>query len=621
MGVMNLLFGRPLASSEDQGERITPSQGVPTFGLDALSSAAYGPEAALTILLPLGLAGVRYIAPLTAAIVVLLLIVYFSYRQTIAAYPGGGGSYTVAKENLGPGAGLLAAAALMIDYLLNVAVGISAGIGALVSAVPWLQKFTLPMCLVVLAILTIVNLRGVRDAGSAFIAPTYLFVGTLGVVIAIGVFQIIRTGGHPHALIPPPHAPVAAVGAVGLWLLLRAFASGCTALTGVEAVSNGVQAFREPVVPAARKTLTIIVLTLVFLLGGIATLVYFYGIAATDPGQPGYQSVLSLVAAAVAGRGVLYGLTMFSVLLVLCLSANTSFADFPRLCRTVALDNYLPHSLTLRGRRLVYSQGIWVLSLFAAVLLIIFGGVTDRLIPLFAVGAFLAFTLSQAGMVVHWRKNSGSLSHMLVNGVGAAATGVTVLVVVAAKFTQGAWVVVLLLPAAIVLMARVRRHYRLVTRETEAKGSLLGTNNQHPPIVIVPIDQWNAAAQKTLRFAMTLSPEVHAVHVACGEDDSIAAQWNTMVEQPALEAGAPVPRLITLRSPYRLVLQPVVDYVLQIEKENRHRTVAVAISTMVERHWYHYFLHNQRSEVLTAMLLLGGDRRINIINVPWYLRA
>ncbi len=620
MGFVDLLFGRPLASSEEQGERITPAQGVPTFGLDALSSAAYGPEAALTILLPLGLAGTRYIVPLTTAIIALLLIIYFSYRQTIAAYPGGGGSYTVAKENLGPGAGLLAAAALMIDYLLNVAVGISAGIGALVSAVPSLQRYTLPLCLVVLTILTIVNLRGVREAGSTFIAPTYLFVGTLGVVIAIGIFRVIITGGHPHALAPPPHASAAA-GTVGLWLLLRAFASGCTALTGVEAVSNGVQAFREPVVPAARKTLTIIVLTLICLLGGIATLVYYYGISATDPGQPGYQSVLSLVAAAVAGRGMLYGLTMFSVLLVLCLSANTSFADFPRLCRAVALDDYLPHSLTARGRRLVYSQGIWVLSVLAAVLLIIFGGVTDRLIPLFAVGAFLAFTLSQAGMVAHWRRNNGSLHLLLVNGLGAAATGVTVVVVVAAKFTQGAWIVVLLLPAAILLMVRVQRHYQLVACETECRGRLLRNDSQHPPIVIVPIERWDAATQKTLLFAMTLSPEVHAVHIACGEDDSISAEWQSTVEQPAREAGAPVPRLITLSSPYRLVLRPIVNCVLQVEKDNRHRTVAVAISTMVERHWYHYFLHNQRSEVLTAMLLMGGDRRINIINVPWYLQA
>jgi amino acid transporter len=619
MGVVNLLFGRPLASSEDQGQRITPAQGVPTFGLDALSSAAYGPEAALTILLSVGLAGTRYIVPLTAAIIILLSIVFFSYRQTIAAYPSGGGSYTVAKENLGPRAGLLAGAALMIDYLLNVAVGISAGIGALVSAVPSLQKYTLLMCLLVLAILSIVNLRGVREAGSAFLAPTYLFVGTLGIVIALGIFRVIVSGGHPHPLAPLPHPP-ATTEAVGLWLLLRAFASGCTALTGVEAVSNGVQAFREPVVAAAHKTLTTIVLILIGLLAGIAALVYYYGIVATDPGQPGYQSVLSMVTAAVAGKGVLYDLTMASVLLVLCLSANTSFADFPRLCRAIALDDYLPQSLTTRGRRLVYSQGILVLSVLAAGLLILFGGVTDRLIPLFAVGAFLAFTLSQAGMVAHWRKAGGSFHHILVNGIGATATGITVLVVVTAKFTEGAWVVVLLLPATILLMTRVHRHYRLVAQEISAKRDMLPPSYR-PPIVIVPIERWNAASRKTLGFAMTLSPEVRAVHIACGEDDSVAAEWQSVVAEPAQKAGVPVPTLITLRSPYRMVLQPVVDYVLQVEKENPRRIIAVAITTVVERHWYHYFLHNQRSGVLTAKLLLEGDRRINIINVPWYLKV
>ena len=622
MGFVDFLFGRPLASAEDQGQRITTAQGIPTFGLDALSSAAYGPEAALTILLPLGIAGVRYIVPLTGAIIALLTIVHFSYRQTIAAYPTGGGSYTVAKENLGPGAGLLAAAALMIDYLLNVAVGISAGIGALVSAVPSLQKHTLVLCLVVLAILTIVNLRGVREAGSAFIAPTYLFVGTLGIVIALGLYRVVAAGGHPHAVLTPEHVP-ATTGAVGLWLLLKAFASGCTALTGVEAVSNGVQAFREPVVPAARKTLGTIIVILIVLLGGIAALVRYYGIAATVPGQVGYQSVLSMVTAAVAGRGVFYHLTMFSVLLVLCLSANTSFADFPRLCRAVAIDDYLPHALAARGRRLVYSEGIWVLAVLAGGLLILFGGVTDRLIPLFAVGAFLAFTLSQAGMVAHWRRRTdtaGAVHSMLVNGLGAVATGITVLVVLAAKFAEGAWVVVLLLPAALLLMRRVRRHYERVARELEAKGAPIAQKPQ-PPIVIVPMEGWNAAVQKALRFAMTLSPEVQAVHVECEGDDSIAREWQSVVEQPAREAGAPVPKLVTLRSPYRMVLHPLVNYVLKVEKENRNRTIAVAISVMVERHWYHYFLHNQRAEVLTAMLLLGGDRRINVINIPWYLRA
>ena len=620
MGLINVLFGRPLASSEDEGQRITPTQGIPTFGLDALSSAAYGPEAALTILLSLGLAGVQYIVPLTFAVIGLLIIVYFSYRQTIAAYPMGGGSYTVAKENLGNGAGVLAGAALMIDYLLNVAVGISAGIGALVSAVPSLQPHTLAMCLAVLVILTFVNLRGVKEAGSAFVLPTYLFVGTLTAVIVVGLYKVVVSGGHPIAVVAPPQAMPAALQAVGLWILIKAFASGCTALTGVEAVSNGVQAFQQPVVPNARKTLTAIIAILVVLLGGIAVLLKYYGIMATDPGAPGYQSVLSMLTAAVAGKGIFYNLTMLSVLLVLCLSANTSFADFPRLCRMIARDDYLPHSLTTRGRRLVFSQGIWALSICAALLLILFGGVTDRLIPLFAVGAFLAFTLSQAGMVGHWRKTASGWQawhNGLINGVGALATGITVLVIVAAKFTQGAWVVVLLLPAAVVFMGRVHYHYQKSDEEVALKGKIvLSAQKIVPPIVIVPVDRWNAASVKAVQFALTLSPDVQAVHVTCDADQDKAKGWTE--DEPA---GSRVPKLITLPSPFRLVVHPIVDYVLKVEKENPDRTIAVVIATMVERHWYHYFMHNQRGQALTALLLLSGDERINIINVPWYLKA
>ena len=623
MGLTDVLFGRPLASSEDEGERITPTQGIPTFGLDALSSAAYGPEAALTILLPLGLVGVQYIVPLTFAIIALLAIVFFSYRQTIAAYPNGGGSYTVARENLGNRAGLLAAAALMIDYLLNVAVGISAGIGALVSAVPRLQPHTLALCLVVLVILTVVNLRGVKEAGSAFVFPTYFFVGTLSVVIVVGFYKVIVSGGHPAAVVAPAlaHSEAAATAQmVGVWILVKAFASGCTALTGVEAVSNGVQAFRKPVVPAARATLTAIIAILIVLLGGIAVLVKYYGIMATDPGAPGYQSVLSLLTAAVAGKGIFYDVTMFSVLLVLCLSANTSFADFPRLCRMVARDNYLPHSLTTRGRRLVFSEGIWALAILAALLLILFGGVTDRLIPLFAVGAFLAFTLSQAGMVGHWRKNAKgghAAGGMFINGVGALATGLTLMVIVVAKFAEGAWVVVLLLPMLLMFMGRIRRHYERANEEVALKGQRveLRTEYMGPPIVLVPVDRWNAATEKALQFALSLSPDVQAVHVTCDADDD-RAPWD---EKPP--AGTRLPKLVTLPSPFRLVVHPIVDYVLKVEKENPERTVAVVIASMVERHWYHYFLHNQRGQMLTALLLLSGNERINIINVPWHLKA
>jgi amino acid transporter len=622
MGLIDVLFGRPLASSEDEGQRITPTQGIPTFGLDALSSAAYGPEAALTILLPLGLVGVRYVLPLTLAVIGLLVIVYFSYRQTIAAYPMGGGSYTVARENLGAGAGVLAGGALMIDYLLNVAVGISAGIGALVSAVPSLLPHTLAMCLAVLVILTVVNLRGVKEAGSAFVAPTYLFVGTLVVVIVIGVYKVVASGGHPLAVVSLAQAETrqaASLQIVGVWILVKAFASGCTALTGVEAVSNGVQAFKKPVVPAARATLTAIIAILIVLLGGIAALIKYYGIMATDPGAPGYQSVLSLLTAAVVGKGIFYDLTMFSVLLVLCLSANTSFADFPRLCRVIARDDYLPHSLTSRGRRLVYSQGIWVLAIFAGLLLILFRGVTDRLIPLFAVGAFLAFTLSQAGMVGHWwrtAKGFEAAHGIAINGLGAVATGITVLVVVVAKFAEGAWVVVLLLPAAVMFMRRVRRHYEKVAVEVALMNAPApGPRDSAAPIVVVPVDSWNAATEKALRFAMTLSPDVQAVHVTCEADEN-RPEW---LKDPPPEMR--MPKMVTLPSPYRLVVHPLVDYVLKVEKENPKRTVAVVIATMVERHWFHYFLHNQRGQMLTALLLLGGDERINIVNVPWYLKA
>jgi amino acid transporter len=632
MGLFDTLFGKPLASTEGEGQKIAPSTGVPIFGLDALSSAAYGPEAALTILLPLGLAGVQYILPLTATILVLLIIVFFSYLQTMAAYPQGGGSYTVAKENLGPAAGLMAAAALMIDYLLNVAVGISAGIGALVSALPSLQPHTLAMCLGVLALLTLVNLRGMREAGAAFLIPTYFFVGTLAIIIVIGLYKALSAGGHPDAIVAP-HLPSQATATMGLWLLLKAFASGCTALTGVEAVSNGVQAFRAPVVPNARKTLTIIIVMLAGLLAGVAAIVHFYGISATDPGSKDYQSVLSMAAAAVVGRGWFYGVTMLSVLLVLCLSANTSFAGFPRLCRTVAIDDYLPHSFTARGRRLVFSQGIWVLSILAAVLIIYFDGVTDRLIPLFAVGAFLAFTLSQAGMVRHWRRVGGAaaIRNSLINGLGALATGVTLIVVLVAKFAEGAWVVVLLLPAAFVFMSRIRHHYKKVAEEVKPQ-SPMSLVAERPPIVVVPVERWTVVTQKALRFALTLSPDVHAVHVVTDAEaapescdgtppPTLAQQWNTVVEAPACAAGVPCPTLVNLPSPYRMVLQPLVKYILQLEKDNPDRSISVVIPVMVEKHWFHYFLHNQRGEFLSAMLLLSGDQRINIINVPWYLES
>lgn len=622
MSVLDILLGKPLATSDERAEQVGVSAGIPIFGLDALSSAAYGPEAALTLLLPLGAAGIAYIVPISLSIIILLTIVYFSYRQTIAAYPGGGGSYTVASENLGTYPGLLAAAALMIDYILTAAVGISAGVGALVSAVPSLQPRTLSLCLAILLVVTIINLRGVREAGAVFMIPTYLFVGSLLAAIVVGLVKTVLAGGHPPPVVAPPALPSSVAAVASLWVLLQVFSNGCTAMTGVEAVSNGVRAFREPTVRNAQRTLTVIIGILIVLLAGIAYLVRAYGIAATDPGQPGYQSVLSMLVAAIAGRGWFYYTAIGSVLVILCLSANTAFADFPRLCRAIAQNSFLPHSLGYRGRRLVYSQGIVALGVLSAMLLILFGGVTDRLIPLYAIGAFLAFTLSQAGMVSHWRKKKGPGAgrSMFINGLGALATGVTLLVVLVAKFTEGAWVTALLVAVLLIFMVRVRRHYDRVAHEVESSAAL-DVRGQSPPIVIVPIQEWGKIAQNALRFALTLSPDIHAVHVATEEDTSeLQEKWSRVVDAPAKKGGINAPKLVTLTSPYRLVITPIVDYVLKTERANPGRNIAVIVPELVERHWYHYPLHNQRAQLLKALILFKGDQRIILMNVPWYLK-
>src|ERR1700683_481188 len=470
MNILDLVVGKPIKTSDERAEQIGAAKGIPIFGLDALSSAAYGPEAGLSLLIPLGILGVRYLIPISIAIITLLIIVYFSYLQTIAAYPNGGGSYTVARFNLGARASLLAAAALLADYILTVAVGVSAGVGALVSAVPSLLPHTTSMCVAILILITIINLRGVREAGVVFAVPTYLFVGTLLITIAAGLLRVILSGGHPTpvAALPPPPPMTEAV---SYWLLLKAFAGGCTAITGVEAVSNGVKAFRKPAVKNAQRTLTVIIFILAILLAGISYLVKVYGITATDPGQPGYQSLLSMLIGSVFGKGIFYYLTIASILLVLSLSANTAFADFPRLCRAIAQNDYLPHVFGYRGRRLVYTYGIVVLALLCGILLISFRGVTDRLIPLYAVGAFLAFTLSQAGMVVHWRKHRGPqwLKSALVNGLGAVVTGITAIVVLVAKFVEGAWITLLFIPLTIAVFSAVRRHYHSVKLLTSCR--------------------------------------------------------------------------------------------------------------------------------------------------------
>lgn len=623
MSLVDLIFGRRLANSEQESRKIGWFEAVPAMGLDGLGSASYGPEAALTILVPLGAVSLDWIGWIMAPIICLLLLLYLSYRQTVVAYPSNGGAYTVSRENLGRNASLLAAAALMIDYTLNVAVGISAGVGALTSSVPALQPWTLTLCLVILLFVALANLRGTSEAGWLFALPTYVFVVSFIGLIAYGLWNILATGGHPQPVVAPP--PLAATaGTISVWLFMRAFTSGCTAMTGVEAVSNGVGAFKEPVVEQAHRTLTIICLVLGLLLAGIATVAHFYALGAMDQTQPDYQSVLSQLTAAIAGRGVIYYVSMASLLAVLCLSANTSFVGFPRLCRIVAQDGYLPRAFAVSDRRLVFSVGIIVLAVLAGGLLILFGGITDRLIPLFAIGAFLTFSLSQIGMVEHWRgMGRGNELRLGINAVGAATTVVALIVIIAAKFTEGAWITLLALPTIFGGLLLIRRYYDHLETALECAGPF-GVDETEPPTVLVALEGRNRMTDRALQFAMTLSPDVIAIHLLqlAGpefEENSavLRGEWQTEVVKPLEERGIRAPRLMLLHAAYREMHEPLLKLIDRLDADTPGRSVAVLIPVTVKRHWWERFLHSNRAERLRKMLLRHGHSRVNVVIVPW----
>jgi amino acid transporter len=625
MTLSDWLFGPPLPSNADEQQKISVWGGLPVLGLDGLSSAAYGPEAALTLLLPLGVLGIYEAGPIITCILVLLGILYFSYRQTIHAYPNGGGSYIVASANLGRHAGLFAAAALMVDYILTVAVGISSGVGALISMVPTvgghdLHKYILPLCLVILVLITIVNLRGLRESSITFGVPTYLFIVSLIGVLLYGVYKVLVSPGHHPVPVEMPPAMPRAIASVTPWLLLRAFASGCTAMTGVEAVSNGVQAFSEPRVQRAQKCLTAIIAILAVLLGLIAYLCSAYHVGATDPDSPQYQSVLSMLISAIVGRNAVYYVTLGSVVCVLALSANTGFADFPRLCHLVADDRFLPHLFAARGRRLVFTGGILVLAIICALLLIAFGGITDRLIPLFAIGAFLAFTLSQAGMVEHWRKNKGAgwKASMAINLTGGICTGVTLCIVLVAKFVEGAWITVLLIPSLVFLFSYIGRHYQDLEKKTVLDRPI-DLSTLKAPYVVTPVKDWSVVTERALRFSMSISPDVLAVHVDSEDADleELLMKWHRFVEEPANKANATVPKLQIIRSPYRRFIRPVIEEVEKVRKAEPDRIIAVVIPEIVET-GVMLFVHNQRANMLKTVLLFSRMKQVVVIDVPWY---
>jgi len=623
--IVDLVLGRSLADEEEHGQRIGPAMAIPVLGLDAISSSAYGPEAAATVLLALGASGVQHVLPITIAISVLLFIVYFSYRQTIDAYPSGGGSYTVARENLGIFFGLLAAAALMLDYILDVAVGISAGVGAMISALPALQPHTLGLCLVTLALLTLVNLRGLKESGAVFMVPTYLFIGSLGGIILWGLYKVWASGGHPASLVDHQSQASMSIAAESFswWLIARAFASGCTAMTGVEAVSNCMKVFAEPAAKNAKRTLGLIVSILGLLLIGIAYLSSAYGLVATDPGAPGYESLLSELTSSIVGRGVVYHVTLSSIVLVLMFSANTGYADFPRLCQILAHDNFMPHIFAERGRRLVFTAGIIFISSVAGLLLIFFKGITDSLIPLFAIGAFLAFTLSQAGMVVHWWKDQTAqhrLKSALINGFGAFATGITLIVILVSKFSEGGWLTVIMIPVLMVAFYSVRRHYAQVAGAIGTTEKL-NFDEAYRPIVIVPVRGWSRMTLKALRFGIKISTDIFGVFVNSSSVDEsyVKNSWKEFVADPAQAAGVRIPELVCLQSPYRQVFVPLMRFIDDVERINPDRQIVVLIPNLVEGKWYHYFLHNQRALLLQGLLRLRADHKIIVISVPWYL--
>jgi hypothetical protein len=473
--------------------------------------------------------------------------------------------------------------------------------------------------LAVLVLITVVNWRGVRSSGAAFGVPTYLFVASIFAMIVVGSARAFTHGAPPQALAAPPAPGPTTMAVATPWLLLRAVANGTTAMTGVEAVSNGVPIFHSPSTVGARKTLAAISLLLMGMLLGVAFLCHTYNVTATVPGEAGYQSVLSQLAGAVFGKGILYTICMASIFVVLALSANTSFADFPRLARLLAIDGFLPEPFEHRGRRLAFSYGLIVLSLLSGVLLIAFGGVTDRLIPLFAIGALLAFTMSQAGMVVHWHRLGVHGPRLWMNAVGAISTGIMVALVLVSKFLEGAWISVLIVLAFIGLLWGVRHHHDAVEHALH-RDVTLKLSDIRRRVAVVPLRRWDAMACKGLQFACGFADEVIALQVVTGdqEEDDLAAQWNDRVVVPAERARVQPPRLVVLRSEFRRRLTPLFRFVTDLAESRPDVQIAVVVPELAERRWYHSLLHTHMASILRAMLLVRGGPEVVIISAPWF---
>jgi amino acid transporter len=595
-------LGSPLPTAQSRHERLAKTTALAVFASDALSSVAYATEEILLVLVLAGSAALSYSLPISIAIAILIAIVVSSYRQTIRAYPQGGGAYIVSKDNLGVPAGLVAGAALLIDYVLTVAVSVAAGIAALTSAVPVLFPYRPWLCVAAVVLIAVVNLRGIRESGKLFAAPTYLFIASLGVLIVYGgagaIFDFLPEA--PYQRHPP------GLEGVGLFLFLRAFASGCTALTGVEAVSDGVPAFKPPEAHNARVVLTWLGVILIALFIGITFLAYDFGIAPRHE-----ETVVSQLARHVFGSGALYFEIQTVTMLILLLAANTSFADFPRLSFFLARDRFIPRQFATQGDRLVFSNGILILGGLAALLLVIFRGDTHALIPLYAVGVFLSFTLSQASMVRRWLrlKEEGWRWRWWLNAVGALVTGLVMITIAATKFTHGAWIVVLLIPTLVAIFVMVHRHYEEVAVQLS-----LDAFSPPPPMtntVLVLVGDIHRGVIKAIQYAKTLSPNAKAVFV---ETDP---ERTRRLEEKWGRYGMGVP-LIVLTSPYRSLLGPLTKYVDHLQNQGDNHVVTIVLPEFIPARWWQLGLHNQTAFLIKGAMLFR--KNVIVTDVPYHLQ-
>jgi len=599
-----LIVGAPMPLAQARHERLSKTVALAVFSSDAMSSVAYATEEILLILVLAGTAAAHLTVPIALAIAGLLVVVSVSYQQTIHAYPSGGGSYIVARANLGPTAGLVAAGALLIDYVLTVSVSVAAGVAALTSAVPWLLTHRVLLGVVFTAAIAYANLRGVRESGRVFAVPTYLFIVTFSALVGTGLFRWL-TGTLPAAA--AASETVAATQTLTWFLVLRAFASGCTALTGVEAISNGVPAFKHPEARNAAITMGWMAAVLGTLFIGVSVLAAALGITPLAD-----ETVVSQVARRLFGDGFFYFLIQGSTTLILVLAANTSFADFPRLNSLLARDRYAPRQFRTLGDRLVFSNGILILAGLAAALIVVFGGDTHALIPLYAVGVFISFTLSQAGMVRHWLTDGGAgwRWRLGVNGVGALVTGAVTVVIAVTKFTHGAWIVVLLIPLLVVGFRAIYRHYDTVAHELSLEHLV-----EEPPVnntVLVLVGDLHMGVVKALRYAQSLSPSPKAVYVEL--DPSATAR----LEERWSKGGCGVP-LVVLASPYRSMLRPLLDYIGRIRERDANSVVTIVIPEFVPRRWWQHLLHNQTALLVKGALLFR--RGVVVVDVPFHLHS